>query len=146
MSARLARRGSKVGGHAGLAAVAALAMTLAITSAACSAGPTPTPGPIETASIVAPASGTPGPADQVPASPVTGVLVRIDSSGLAAVAGFDLRLDDGRVLSFRIGTLENGDVFPPGHLAEHLATSAPVRVYFRVSGTDLVVYRLEDGG
>ncbi len=140
------RRGSKAAGHTGLAAVAALAVTLGITASACSASPTPTPGPIVTASIVAPADGTPGATEQVPASPVTGILVKIDSSGLAAVAGFDLRLDDGRVLSFRIGTLENGDVFPPGHLAEHLATSAPVRVYFRVSGTELVVYRLEDGG
>ena len=138
-----ARRGSRAGGLAG---VVALAVTLAITSAACSASPTPTLGPIVTASIVAPADGTPGATEQVPASPVTGILVKIDSSGLANVAGFDLRLDDGRVLSFRIGTLENGDVFPPGHLAEHLATSAPVRVYFRVSGTALVVYRLEDGG
>ena len=47
-------------------------------------------------------------------------------------------------MTFKIGTLENGAEFPPGHLAEHLATSSPVRVYFRAEGPDLVVYRLED--
>ncbi len=45
-----------------------------------------------------------------------------------------------------IGTLENGDEFPPGHLAEHLAAAAPILVYFRVQDGKLVVYRLEDAG
>lgn len=82
----------------------------------------------------------------VPVSPVTGVLLDIDSSGLSAVEGFTLRLDDGRSLVLRIGTLENGEAFPVGHLAEHLATSSPIRVFFRADGPDLVVYRLEDAG
>lgn len=99
---------------------------------------------MEGPSIGAPATGSPGPADAVPASPVTGVLVKIEAAGLTDVTGFSLRLDDGRVIAFRIGTLENGDQFPPGHLAEHMATSLPVRVFFRANGTDLVVYRLED--
>ncbi len=51
-----------------------------------------------------------------------------------------------REISFRIGVLENGAEFPPGHLAEHLASSTPVRVFFRVEGPDLIVYRIEDAG
>ena len=81
-----------------------------------------------------------------PLSPVVGVLVAVDSAGLADVRGFALRLVDGRVVDFKIGTLENGAEFPPGHLAEHLASSDPVRVFFRPETAGLVVYRIEDAG
>ena len=50
----------------------------------------------------------------------------------------------GQQLTFRLGTLDNGVQFPPGHLHEHLATASPVRVFFRVDGGQLVVYHLED--
>jgi hypothetical protein len=110
--------------------------------AACGASPGTTPGPLETASIAAAASATPAVAAVT--SPVDGVLTHIDAAGLSKVTGFTLRLATGRQITFRIGILENGDQFPPGHLAEHLATSAPIRVYFRPDGPDLVVYRLED--
>jgi hypothetical protein len=79
-----------------------------------------------------------------PASPVTGVLVKIDSQGLTKVRGFTLRTDAGTEIPFTIGTLENGAEFPPGHLAEHMSTSSPVRVFFRDEGGTLVVYRIED--
>ena len=123
------------------AVAAGLALVGAMVVGAC----TPqyaTPGPVGSASISAPASGTPGVA--VPASPIDGVLTHIDSTGLTQVTGFDLRTNDGQEIPFMIGTLENGDQFPPGHLAEHLATSSPVRVWFREDGSNLVVYRLED--
>jgi len=135
-------RTSAGGGPGAAAAIAAFAFVVAAALAACSAGPTPSPAPIETASMVAPATGEP--VASVPPSPVTGVLTGIDASGLSQVAGFRLRLDDGTQLSFKLGALENGTEFPPGHLAEHLATSSPVRVFFRVEGGDLVVYRIED--
>lgn len=128
-----------------LAAVIITAL-LPVLAAACSPAPTPSPGPIQTASIVAPVSGTPAVSGLGLVSPVTGVLTHIDAAGLAEVTAFTLRLDDGREVTFRIGTLENGAEFPPGHLAEHLATSAPVRVFFRAEGLGLVVYRLEDAG
>ena len=120
---------------------ATLAFASAALIAACSASPTTTPGPIATSSLSVPASGTPG-AELT--SPVDGILTDIDSEGLTKVTGFTLRTSDGRSITFKIGTLENGADFPPGHLAEHLATSSPVRVSFRVEGPDLVVYRLED--
>jgi hypothetical protein len=120
----------------------ALAAAFAVAIAGCTPTATPRPslGPVATASIEAPASGSPG----APASPVVGVLLAVDARGLTDVKGFTVRTDDGRELAFEIGTLENGVDFPPGHLAEHLAGSTPVRVFFRADGDRLVVYRLED--
>ena len=129
------------------AALAASWVAVLILTASCTTGPTPTVGPLTTASIGDAASATPADnaaASSVPTSPVDGVLLHIDATGLSDVTGFTLRLTSGREITFRIGTLENGDQFPPGHLAEHLATASPIRVYFRVDGPDLVVYRLED--
>jgi hypothetical protein len=78
------------------------------------------------------------------ASPVVGLLTDIDSEGLTRVTGFRLRTDDGTELQFRLGILDNGVEFPPGHLAEHMATTTKVRVFFRDEGGERVVYRLED--
>jgi len=95
--------------------------------------------------ILPAATPAPGPASPgAPASPVVGVVTKVDSSGLSSVNGFRLRLGDGSTLAFEIGTLENGDEFPPGHLAEHLATASPVEVFFRVENGALVVYRIQD--
>jgi hypothetical protein len=96
----------------------------------------------DTGSTTAPASGSLPPL----VSPVTGVLTHIDSQGLSKVTAFTLRTADGRETRFQIGILENGDQFPPGHLAEHMANASPVRVWFRDDGAgNLVAYRLEDG-
>lgn len=112
---------------------AGVVLSLALTLAACSrASPS-----------VSPASSAPA-ASSIPASPVVGVVTHVDASGLASVAGFTLRTADGRVLDLAIGTLENGAEFPPGHLAEHQATAAPVRVSFRAEGSRLVAYRIDD--
>lgn len=86
-----------------------------------------------------------------PASPpaeasVVGVITVVDSAGLADVHGFTLRTDDGRSMTFVLGTLENAAAFPPGHLGEHLASSEPVRVWFREGGGGRVAYRIEDAG
>jgi hypothetical protein len=77
-------------------------------------------------------------------SPAEGVIVAVDASSLSAVRGFTLRTAGGAAFEFQLGVLENPTEFPPGHLAEHQATSAPVLVYFRVEGGRRVVYRLED--
>ena len=103
------------------------------------------------AADVAPgASGTPSPGPAISggpialASPVAGQLVKLESEGLTRVRGFSLRTDDGAELEFRLGILENGAEFPPGHLGEHMALGAPIRVFFRLEGNERVVYRLED--
>lgn len=77
---------------------------------------------------------------------VQGVIVNVDGSGLVDVRGFTLRRPGGEILEFRLGELENGDEFPPGHLAEHQATAEPVVVYYRVEGNERFAVRLEDVG
>ncbi len=77
-------------------------------------------------------------------SPVTGRVIAIDSEGLTKVRGFTLRTDAGAEVPFVIGELENGADFPPGHLAEHMATASEVRAWYRDAGGQRVVYRLED--
>jgi hypothetical protein len=105
-----------------------LAMLVAAAIAACGPAASPTVGPV----------------GSLPPSPVDGVVVHIDSAGLADVKGFDLRLTDGTILGFTLGPLENGAQFAPGHLSEHEATGIPVRVFYRVANGIPVVYRLED--
>jgi hypothetical protein len=109
--------------------VALVALLVALTMAGCGSTPA-TPGTEDS-----PATLT---------SPVTGVLVKIDAQGLTKVRGFTLRTDGGAEIPFTIGTLENGAEFPPGHLAEHMSTSSPVRVFFREEAGTPVVYRIED--
>ena len=81
-----------------------------------------------------------------PTSPVEGVVVSVTSTGLDNVTGFTLRVNGGALYRFGIGVLENGAVFPPGHLTEHQANSEPVRVAFVVRGGAAVAVRIEDAG
>ena len=74
-----------------------------------------------------------------------GVIVGVDSEGLDEVRGFTLRTDGRRDRRrSRVGALENGVEFPPGHLVEHQATAQPVRVWYRTEGETRVAIRLED--
>lgn len=83
--------------------------------------------------------------EPIPASPVDGVVVQVDATGLTDISGFDLRTPLYPVyLHFILGPLENATQFSPGHLKAHQASASPVRVYFVRNGQDLVVYRLED--
>ena len=77
---------------------------------------------------------------------VEGVIVGVDSAGLGDVRGFTLRQVGGETLDFRLGELENGTEFPPGHLAEHQATAQPVRVWYRTEDGERYAVRLEDAG
>jgi len=113
------------------AARAALAVALFAASLVCACGPA--------------ASPSPPPDGSVPGSPVDGVVLSVDATGLTQVRGFTLRTAAGDIVDFTLGTLEDPTQFPPGHIAEHQANALPVRVYF-VPGPEggLVVYRLED--
>ena len=73
-----------------------------------------------------------------------GVVVSVDSVSLTDVRGFTIRTTDGRTMVFRIGQLENGVQFPPGHLGVHQADSVPVRVTYRDENGEHVAIRLED--
>ncbi len=133
-----------------LAAVAILLAGCA-SSSTPSAAPASAPGatlpsPADSAAPTASdATGSPA-AAPVPGSPVAGIVVAVDSAGLGQVKGFTLRTNVGDATVFTFGTLENADEFPPGHLKEHQATAAPILVFFRVEGDQLVVYRIEDAG
>jgi hypothetical protein len=86
-----------------------------------------------------------GSAPSRPAGPtVDGVVVGVDSAGLANVSAFRLRTDDGQTLQFDLTALGDAVPFPPGHLAEHLANSVRVRVWFRDDGGRLAAVWLED--
>jgi hypothetical protein len=74
----------------------------------------------------------------------TGVVVAVDARALGDVRSFTLRLPGGQLLDFDLRALENGTAFPPGHLAEHQATAAPVRVTYRMDGTTRLAIRLDD--
>ena len=90
-------------------------------------------------------SGGTGAATPPPGSEeAVGVVTSIESEGLTDVRGFTLRQQDGTELEFRIGRLENGAEFPPGHLAEHQATVTAIRVFYRRDGDARVVFRMED--
>lgn len=79
------------------------------------------------------------------ASPVTGVVVAVDSPSLGQVRDFVLRLADGSTVTLAVGQLENATKFPPSHLVEHMASSQPIRAYYRLENGTPVAYRLEDG-
>ena len=74
----------------------------------------------------------------------TGIVVGVQSTALTSVQGFSIRTADGRTVDFRIGNLENGASFPPGHLAEHRVTLVPVRVTYVDQDGGHVAVRLED--
>ena len=61
-----------------------------------------------------------------------GVIVGVDSAGLADVRGFTLRWPAARRSSSGSASSRTATEFPPGHLAEHQATAEPVRVWFRM--------------
>jgi hypothetical protein len=111
--------------------ILAFAATLAVVAAGCGGTAGPTGGGGETPDV---------------SSPVVGVVIAVDSAGLADVRSFTLRTGGGWAFEFKVGQLENGAEFPPGHLGEHLASSEPIRVWFREEGGGRVAYRIEDAG
>lgn len=81
-----------------------------------------------------------------PSSPVDGIVVDVQATGLTEIHSFRLRSPAYAAdLTFALGPLENPTEFAPGHLKAHQATGAPVRVYFtRDANGQLTAYRLED--
>ena len=74
----------------------------------------------------------------------TGLVVAVQAMSLTSVQGFSIRTQDGRTVDFRVGTLENGTQFPPGHLAEHKVSLVPIRVTYVQESGDPVAVRIED--
>ncbi len=110
--------------------------------AACGPGTSPSPSPSPSAPpTVAPSAS----AVALPESPVEGLVIAIEQTGLNEVQGFTIRTTSGETWTFRIGELDNGDVFPPSHLNAHQADAYPVLVTFHVEGDELVATHLDDG-
>ena len=84
------------------------------------------------------------PTPTLPTSPVEGVVISVDARSITQVNAFDLRMRSGVVYTFTMGVLENATSFSPSHLAEHMASSQPVRVFYRFENGAPTVYRLED--
>jgi hypothetical protein len=77
----------------------------------------------------------------------TGVVVSVEQSGLAQVAGFTLRTADGRELRFDTSeTRFDAAGFPPQHLQEHRALAEPVKVTYQAKDGANRVVKLEDAG
>lgn len=96
------------------------------------------------AAVATLAGGTTSDPDAPQGDQVVGIVTSIDSGGLADVRSFTLRARDGRELVFRVGVLENGTEFPPGHLAEHQTLVTPIRVWYRTADGERIAFRLED--
>ena len=90
------------------------------------------------------AAGSCAPAAQIPASPLVGVVVGVDSPSLGKVNSFQLRLTDGSVFTLTMGILENPTQFSPSHLLSHQASSVPIRAFYLLQNGVPTVYRLED--
>jgi len=73
-----------------------------------------------------------------------GVVVAVEATSLADVSGFTLRIAGGELVEFDLGALENVVEFPPGHLAEHVASSVPVVVTYRDEGGRHLAIRIVD--
>ena len=94
--------------------------------------------PRETSACTPPATQT------LPPSPITGVVIAVDSAGLGQVRGFTLRDPGGDAYDLQVGPLENAAEFSPSHLSEHMASSEPIRAFYRLENGTPTVYRLED--
>ena len=96
------------------------------------------------AAILLSETSTPNPDAPPGTTAVVGVIVAVDSRGLADVRGFTLRDADGTLQAYDLRDYASGTEFPPGHLAEHQATATPVRVWYREDGGVRLAIRLED--
>ncbi len=74
----------------------------------------------------------------------TGVVIAIESAGLARVDGFTLRTADGRTIDFSTAGMRFTEGFPPQHLAEHRMLAEPVRVTWQERDGVNQVVRLDD--
>jgi hypothetical protein len=74
-----------------------------------------------------------------------GVVVAIDPATTLEVTGFTLRTGSGETLAFAVGPVElDNGAFPASHLREHLATSQPIAVAYRMEDGMRVAHRLVD--
>jgi len=122
-------------------AAGALALLFVVAACSGSASPSSPASPSSDGQASAGPSASSG-SRSVPASPVEGLIIAIDSGGLTDVRSITVRTVSGEDITFRVGILD--DPVPPAHLNEHMAGALPVLVSFRVEGGELVAYRIDD--
>ena len=81
-----------------------------------------------------------------PLDSAAGLVVSVDSPSLGRVDSFELRTEDGDILTFDTTDLEFRRDFPAAHLGEHMRLAQAVRVTYRRDGERRVVVRLADDG
>ena len=81
-----------------------------------------------------------------PLDSAAGLVVSVDSPSLGRVDSFELRTEDGDILTFDTTDLEFRRDFPAAHLGEHMRLAQAVRVTYRRDGERRVVVRLADEG
>ena len=81
-----------------------------------------------------------------PLESAAGLVVSVDSPSLGRVDSFELRTDDGDILTFDTTDLDFRRDFPAAHLGEHMRLAQAVRVTYRREGERRVVVRLADEG
>ena len=75
-----------------------------------------------------------------------GIVVSVQAKPPLAVASFQIRTTDGRVVSFQVGDLQyQAGSFNAAHLVIHEATAQPVIVTYHDEGDDHVATKLVDG-
>src|SRR6185437_14297811 len=84
------------------------------------------------------------PTQDLPPSPVVGVVIGIDQVSLTQVNAFEVRMADGQTVTLRVGVLDNATEFSLSHLATHMATGAPIRAFYRIENGAPLVFHLED--
>ena len=97
-----------------------------------------------TLGYVAMSRSSPSPPPDLPASPVEGVVVRIDQESLGEINEVDILMANGKTITLAVGSLENAPEFSPSHLTQHMATAEPIRAFYRLVDGRSVIYRLED--
>ena len=76
---------------------------------------------------------------------VTGFVTDVRTKPPLGVDSFDLLAGDGRTLTFKVGDLDLSTGFDAAHLVTHKVTLAPVIVWYRTDGDQLVAVKLADG-
>jgi len=88
---------------------------------------------------------SPGASPSPPTVTATGIVIAVDQASVTTVRSFTLRTNEGQEIVFSVGTLDlSGEAFPANHLREHMAIAEPVKVEYRIEGTDRVAFRLTD--
>ena len=70
-----------------------------------------------------------------------GLVINVQVASFSKIGSFDLRTDDGEILSFAV---EGDPGITPSHLREHMVLAEPVTVIYHQANGQLVATRIDD--